>query len=53
MEMGILTALYFLRQTARKGGSIFLGGGYDLHRSYGVVVTLLSFLFYCLLTMVI
>ena len=43
MQMGILVALYFLRRTARKGGSIFLGGGYDLHRNYGVVVTLLSF----------
>ena len=34
----------FLRRTARKGGSIFLGGGYDLHRGYGMVVILLSFL---------
>ena len=42
--MGILVALYFLRRTARKGGSIFLGGGYDLHRNYGMVVILLSFL---------
>ena len=42
--MGILVALYFLRRTARKGGSIFLGGGYDLHRNYGIVVILLSFL---------
>ena len=39
-----LVALYFLRRTARKGGSIFLGGGYDLHRNYGMVVILLSFL---------
>ena len=45
MQMGILVALYFLRRTARKGGSIFLGGGYDLHRNYGMVVILLSFLF--------
>ena len=44
MHMGILVALYFLRRTARKGGSIFLGGGYDLHRNYGMVVILLSFL---------
>ena len=44
MQMGILMALYFLRRTARKGGSIFLGGGYDLHRNYGIVVILLSFL---------
>ena len=42
--MGILVALYFLRRTARKGGSIFLGGGYDLHRNYGMIVILLSFL---------
>ena len=40
MQMGILVALYFLRRTARKGGSIFLGGGYDLHRNYGVAVIL-------------
>ena len=32
-----------MRQTARKGGSIFLGGC-DLHRNYGIVVILLSFL---------
>ena len=44
MHMGILVALYFLRRTARKGSSIFLGGGYDLHRNYGMVVILLSFL---------
>ena len=44
MQMGILVALYFLRRTARKGGSIFLGGGYDLHRNYGMVVILLPFL---------
>ena len=38
-------ALYFLRQTARKGGSTFLAGvGCDLHRNYGLVVILLSFL---------
>ena len=47
MQMGILVALYFLRRTARKGGSIFLGGGYDLHRNYGMVVILLSFLCNC------
>ena len=35
--------LYFLRWTARKGSSIFLRG-YDLHRNYGMVVILLSFL---------
>ena len=35
---------FVLRRTARKGGSIFLGGGYDLHRNYGMVVILLSFL---------
>ena len=44
MQMGILVALHFLRRTARKGGSIFLGRGYDLHRNYGMVVILLSFL---------
>ena len=44
MQMGILVALYFLRCDARKGGSIFLGGGYELHRSYSMVVILLSFL---------
>ena len=44
MQMGILVALYFLRRTARKGGSIFLGGGYDLHRNYSLVVILLPFL---------
>ena len=43
--MGILVALYFFRRTARKGVSIFLGGGSDLHRNYGRVVILLSFLF--------
>ena len=42
--MGILVALYFLRRSAKKGGSIFLGEGYDLHRNYGMVVILLSFL---------
>ena len=47
MQMEILVALYFLRRTARKGGSIFLGGGYDLHRNYGMVVILLSFLCNC------
>ena len=42
--MGILVALhFFLRRSARKGGSIFLGGC-DLHRNYGMVVILLSFL---------
>ena len=51
--MGILVALYFLRQTARKGGSTFLGGrggggeGCDHHRNYGLVVILLSFLCNC------
>ena len=35
--------VFFLRRTARKGGSIFLGGC-DLHRNYGMVVGLLSFL---------
>ena len=43
MHLGILVALYFLRRTARKGSSIFLGGGYDLLRNYGMVV-ILSFL---------
>ena len=47
MQMGILLALYFLRRTARRGGSIFLGGGFDLHKNYGMVVILLSFLFNC------
>ena len=42
--MGVLVVLYFLRQSARKGGSIFFGGGYELHRNYGMVVILLSFL---------
>ena len=46
--MGILVALYFLRQAARKGGSTFLGGeGCDLHRNYGLVVILLSFICNC------
>ena len=51
--MGILVALYFLRRTARKGGSIFLGGGvgYDLHRNYCMVVVLLSFCSYDNLTL--
>ena len=44
MYMGILVALCFLRRTARKRGSIFLAGRYDLHRNYGMVVILLSFL---------
>ena len=44
MQMGILVALYFLRRNARKEGSIFLGGGYDLHRNYGMVVILWPFL---------
>ena len=44
MQMGLLVALYFLMRTTRKGGSIFLGGGYDLHINYGMVVILLSFL---------
>ena len=44
MQMGILVALHFLRRTARKGGSIFLGRGYDLHRNYGMVIILLPFL---------
>ena len=33
---------WWLWQTARKGGSNFLFGGYDLHRNYGLVI--LSFL---------
>ena len=33
-----------LRRNVRKRGSIFLGGGYDLHRNYGMVVILMSFL---------
>ena len=44
MQMGNLVALHFLRRTARKRGSIFLGGGYDLHGTYGMVEILLSFL---------
>ena len=40
-------ALYFLRQAARKGGSNFLWRGCDLHRNYGLVVILLSFLCNC------
>ena len=44
MQMAILVALYFLRRTARKGDSVFRGGGYDLHRNYGMVVILLSLL---------
>ena len=35
--------VFCLRRSARKGGSIFLGGC-DLHRNYGMVVILLSFL---------
>ena len=42
--MGILVALYFLRRTARKGGSTFLGEC-EIHRNCGLVVILLSFLF--------
>ena len=42
--MGILVALYFLRRTAKKGDSTFLGGC-EIHRNYGLVVILLSFLF--------
>ena len=34
----------FLRPTARKGSSTFLGGC-GLHRNYGLVVILLAFLF--------
>ena len=44
MQMAIQVALYFLRRTARKGDSNFLGGGYDLHRNYVMVVILLSLL---------
>ena len=44
MQIAILVALYFLRKAARKGDSIFLGGGYDLHRNYGMVGILLSLL---------
>ena len=38
--------LLFLRRTGRKGDSIFHwgGAGCDLHRNYGIVVILLSFL---------
>ena len=51
--MEILLALYFfifLRQTVRKESSTFhVGGGgrgrCDLHRNYGMVVILLSFLY--------
>ena len=42
-EMGILVALHFLRCSARKRGSIFLGH-VDFHRNDGMVVLLLSFL---------
>ena len=45
--MGILVALYFLRQTAKKGGSTFRRGVCDLHRNYGLVVIVLSFLCNC------
>ena len=41
--MGILSALCFFRWTSRKGGLTFLGRC-DLHRNYGMVVILLSFL---------
>ena len=34
---------FFFRWTARKGGTNFLGGC-DLHKIYGIVATLLSFL---------
>ena len=44
MQMDIPVPLCVLRRTTRKGGSIFLGGGYDLNRNYGMVVILLSFL---------
>ena len=41
--MGIVVALYFLRRMPGKGAQLFLGGC-DLHRNYGLVVILLSFL---------
>ena len=44
MQMSILVASCFLRRNAQTRGSIFLVEGYDLHRNYGMVVILLSFL---------
>ena len=44
-------ALYFLRPTAKKAGSVFRNGGYALHRNYGMVVILLSFCNYDNLTL--
>ena len=41
--MGILVALYFFEVDCQKRDSIFLSGC-DLHRNYGMVVILLSFL---------
>ena len=41
--MGIVVALYFLRRMPGKRAQLFLGGC-DLHRNYGLVVILLSFL---------
>ena len=43
--MGILVVLYFFEVDCQKRGHNFSwGGGCDLHRNYGMVVTLLSFL---------
>ena len=33
-----------MKQNVRKEGSAFLREGWDLHKNYGMVVTLLSFL---------
>ena len=42
--MAILVALYFFEVDCQKRALNFLGGGRDLHKNYGVVVILLSFL---------
>ena len=42
--MAILVALYFFEVDYQKRALNFFGGGRDLHKNYGVVVILLSFL---------
>ena len=42
--MGILVALYFFEADCQERGLNFFWGGCDLHRNYGMVVILLSFL---------
>ena len=42
--MGILVDLHFFEADCQKRGLSFSWGGCDLHRNYGMVVILLSFL---------